>query len=116
MKQQKHMNAMLLLLALTFLVVAGNALQQIRPDLPPPFQDEDSARSALDTYIWERRFPAESRRKYLLSVAFSAMAFICIAIGAYNADHHLFASVSGLLVIVAVGYGLLRWWQYRDRL
>jgi hypothetical protein len=51
------------------------ALEQARPILPAPLQDEFAARFALDRFIWSGKAAAAARRSYLRSHAYACIAF-----------------------------------------
>src|SRR5215813_2288285 len=65
------------------------ALDQARPWLPIQFRDNE--RYVVDRLIWERSFPAEARRNYLLSMVFGAAFLLCLGIFAYLQDIVVFA-------------------------
>ena len=92
------------------------ALDQARPWLPIQFRDNQSERFALDRLIWERSFPAEARRNYLLSMGFAAALFLCMAMFAYLVGILVFAVYASCLFLYGAGYALVRWRKYRDRL
>jgi hypothetical protein len=114
------MSGLLLLFTLALLITAGGfyyrALEQVRPWFPPNLKDELTARFALDAFIWERSFPADARRKYLVSVGFAAIAFLCPAIALYLQSQFFFAGCFVCLSLLQAGYGLMRWAKYKDRL
>lgn len=114
------MSGLLLLLTVAFLIAAGNfywtALEQVRPWFPPEFRDEYRVRIALDILIWERSFPAGARRKYLLSTGFGVAAMLCAAILLYLHGQVIGSAGFACVFAYGVGYLLMRWAKYKDRL
>jgi len=114
------MSGLLLLLTVGFLIAAGSfyytALEQARPWFPPEFRDAYRVRSALDMLIWERSFPAEARRKYLLSMGLGAAAMLCAAILLYLQDQVIAAAGFACLFAYGIGYVLMRSAKYKGRL
>jgi hypothetical protein len=114
------MSGLLILLALVLGGAAAcfyhAAFDQVRPWFPPQFRDGYRANFALDGLIWERSFPAEARRNYLLSMGFTAAFCLCLAMAAYLAGVLVFAVYAVCLGFYTAGYVLVRWVKYRDRL
>jgi hypothetical protein len=92
------------------------ALDQARPWLPIQFRDNLSERFVVDRLIWERSFPAEARRNYLLSMVFGAAFLLCLGIFAYLQGIVVFAVYAAGLFLCSVAQALMRWRKYRDRL
>jgi len=92
------------------------ALEQVRPFFPPEFKDPYRVRVALDFLIWERSFPAEARRKYLLSTGLAAAAFLCAALVLYLDGQVIAAAFFGCLFLATAGYGFITWAKYNNRL
>jgi hypothetical protein len=110
----------LLLLAVACLIAAGAfyfaALERVRPWFPPEFREADRVNVALDYLIWDRSFPAEARRKYLLSTVFGAAFFFCVTCLLYLEDQLVGAVGFACLFMGAIAYVFMRFRKYRDRL
>ncbi|TMK01834.1 MAG: hypothetical protein E6G74_09320 [Alphaproteobacteria bacterium] len=111
------------LLFLLMLILAGAAagfyyaaLEQVRPFFPPEFRDPYRVRVALDFLIWERSFPAEPRRKYLLSTVLGAAAILCAALLLYLEGQFVAALYFASLFLATIGYAFVTWMKYKDRL
>jgi hypothetical protein len=90
------------------------ALEQARPILPAPLQDEFAARFALDRFIWSGKAAAPARRSYLRSHLCGCVAFFGMATLVANVDSApvaiwLFAGVS----VFALAVTLRACWRYR---
>jgi hypothetical protein len=113
------MSRLLLFLTFAFLIAAGNfyytAIEQVRPWFPPDFRDT-SMSVALDVLIWDRSFPVEARRNYLLSMGLGAVAMLCAAVLLYLEGQFGCAVGFVCLFVYGVGYVLMRSTQYQDRL
>ena|SRR5215471_10608365 len=114
------MSILLLLLTFAFLIAAASfyfsAFDQAAPWFPPEFRNDSRVRIALDVLIWERSFPAEARRKYLLSIGLAAVAMLCAAILLQLQDQFVAAVCFACLFVLGVGCALVRWVKYKDRL
>ena len=110
-----------LLLVLTFVFgfVAVNlysaAVDQVTPWFPPQFRGS-SMGVALDKLIWERSFPAQARRNYLLSTGLAAVAMLCAGTLLYLEGQFVAALWFGALFVSGIGYAFRRALQYKDRL
>jgi hypothetical protein len=81
------------------------ALEQARPILPVPLQDEFAA--ALDRFIWSGKAAAPARRSYLRSHAAACIAFSeMTALAAGNASATVtvwtFAGISAAALVVTL--------------
>ena len=90
------------------------AVEQARPILPAPLQDEFAARFALDRFIWSGKAAAPARRSYLRSHVFGCIAFFGMAALVANGDSApiavwLFAGVT----VFALAVTLRAWPRYR---
>jgi hypothetical protein len=90
------------------------AVEQARPILPAPLQDEFAARFALDRFIWSGKAAAPARRSYLRSHVFGCIAFFGMAALVANGDSApiavwLFAGVT----VFALAVTLRAWSRYR---
>jgi hypothetical protein len=90
------------------------AIEQARPILPAPLQDEFAARFALDRFIWSGKAAAPARRSYLRSHLFGCFAFFGMAALVANGDSApvavwLFAGVT----VFALAVTLRACWLYR---
>jgi len=106
--------------ALVFLFVSDalyrSVVTRAKPLFPLSLQEERRASFALGALLWERSFPADLRRKYLLSIGSAALAVFCVALFAYITGHSNWAVFfAGLLLCVAV-HGLVAWTKHRKRL
>jgi hypothetical protein len=114
------MSGLLILLAFAFGGAAAcfyhAALDQVRPWFPPQFRNSYRANFALDGLIWERSFPAEARRNYLLSMEFTAAFCLCLAMVAYLERVFIFAIYALGLSLYTAGYVIVRWVKYQERL
>lgn len=114
------MSGLLLLLTFALLIAAAGlysaAFEQVTPWFPPEFRDPYRVRVALDVLIWERSFPVEARRKYLLSIGLAAVAMLCAAIFLQLQDQFVGAVCFACLFALGVGCALVRWVKYKDRL
>ena len=114
------MSGLLLILTFAFLIAAASfyssAFDQATPWFPPEFRDASRVRVALDVLIWDRSFPVEARRKYLLSLGLAAVAMLCAAIFLQLQDQFVGAVCFACLFVLGVGCVLVRWVKYKDRL
>ena len=90
------------------------ALEQARPILPAPLQQEFAARFALDRFIWSGKAAAPARRSYLRSHLFGCVAVFSMAALVANGDSApvavwLFAGVT----MFALAVTLRAFWRYR---
>lgn len=90
------------------------ALEQARPILPAPLQDEFAARFALDRFIWSGKAAAPARCSYLRShlygcAAFFGMAALVAGVDSAPAVVWLFAGVA----LFALAVTLRACWRYR---
>src|SRR6266480_3572735 len=110
---------LLLFLTVAFFIAAGNsyytALEQVKPWFPPEFRGS-SMGVALDVLIWDRSFPAQARRSYLLSMGLGAAAMLCSAALLYLEGQVVCAVGFACLFAYGIGYVLRRAMQYKDRL
>lgn len=106
--------------ALIFLYVSDalyrTVVARAKPLFPLNLQEEHKASFALGALIWERSFPADLRRKYLLSIGFGAIAAFCVALIAYNKGHPIWAAFFVCLLLYVIWHGLVGWTKYRARL
>ena len=89
-------------------------VEQARPILPAPLQDEFAARFALDRFIWSGKTAAAARRSYVRSHVFGCIAFIGMAALVANGDSApgavwLFTAVALFALVVT----LRAWRHYR---
>jgi hypothetical protein len=92
------------------------ALHEARFKFPLPFQDEEAARHAMDTFVWNRPISTATRRKYLLSMACAAVAAACTALG-MSIHGSLFGAVCfGGIAVIGASAATARWIKHRDRL
>jgi len=90
------------------------AIEQARPILPAPLQDEFAVRFALDRFIWSGKAAAPARRSYLRSHVFGCIAFFGMAALVASSDSApiavwLFAGVT----VFALAVTLRAWSRYR---
>jgi len=83
------------------------AIEQARPILPAPLQEEFAARFALDRFIWSGKAAAPARRSYLRSHVFGCVAFFGLAALAANGNSEpvavwLFAGVTVFALVVTL--------------
>jgi hypothetical protein len=90
------------------------ALEQARPILPAPLQEEFAARFALDRFIWSGKAAAPARRSYLRSHVFGCVAFFGMSTLAAHGNSEpvavwLFAGAT----VFALAVTLRAWRLYR---
>ncbi|MBX9843057.1 MAG: hypothetical protein K2Z80_14750 [Xanthobacteraceae bacterium] len=90
------------------------AFHEARPKFPLRFQDEPTARYAMDTLVRHRPVSNSTRRKYLTSVACLAIAAACAAFG--FAIHGSLAGAIGFggVFVLAMSFALARFMKHRD--
>jgi hypothetical protein len=93
-----------------------SVVARAKPLFPSNLQDERAASFSLGAYIWQPAFPAELRRKYLLSIGFGALAAFWVALIAYNTGHSLWAAFFACLLSYVAWHGVLAWSKHRARL
>jgi hypothetical protein len=87
---------------------------RVRPRLPLQFQDEYTARYALDSFVWDRRVPAVIRRKYLTSHVAAAFASACLS-GALLAHGQVIGSaIFACFFAFAMWRTGAKWLKHRD--
>ena len=91
----------------------STALAEARPKFPPPFQDEESSRYAIDIFIWERTVSAGTRRKYLLSLLCFSLAAGCVMLLVMIHGSPFMIAVFGAFFLVMACTALMRWIKYR---
>jgi hypothetical protein len=107
----------ILLGAILSLGVAGYyfylAFDQARPWFPEPFQEEDAARKALDTFIWTKSVPASARRNYLRFHVYGCVGFACFLF--LVVEHHspIYALLFGAVGLNAMAATLRCWLKVR---
>jgi hypothetical protein len=89
-------------------------LEEVRPDLPPQFRERPMDAYAIDTWIWERSFPAHVRRNYLWAGAWMAISLACLAIIVHK--DVVIAMLIAAGSMLSLGSVLWRLVKYRDRL
>lgn len=92
------------------------AFHEARPKFPLQFQDEPTARYAMDSLVWNRPVTNGTRRKYLASIACLAIAAACAALG--FAIHGSLAGAIGFsgVFVIAMSLALARFMKHRDAL
>lgn len=92
------------------------AFHEARPKFPLQFQDEHSARYAMDNLVWSRPVSNSTRRKYLMSTVCLGIAAACAALG--FAIHGSLAGAIGFggVFVVAMSVALTRFMKHRDAL
>ena len=91
------------------------ALEQARPILPAPLQDEFAARFALDRFIWSGKAAAPARRSYLRSHAAACVAFFGMtALAAENDSASITVWIFGGISVAALVVTLRAWRRSRD--
>ena len=91
----------------------STALSEARPKFPPPFQDEESSRYAIDIFIWERTVSANARRNYLLSLLCFSLAAGCGMLLAMIHGSPFAIAMFGAFFFVMACTALMRWIKYR---
>ena len=106
--------------ALVFLYVSDflyrTVVARAKPLFPLSMQEEHKASFSLGAILWQPAFPADLRRKYLLSIGSGVMAGLCVVIVAYNTGHPNWAMFFACLVSYAIWHGIVAWSKYRARL
>ena len=112
------MTGLAVLGALVFLYVSDalyrSVVARAKPLLPLNFQEERKASYVLGAFIWQQSFPANLRRKYLLSIASGAMAALCVVLIAYSTSHSNWAVFFAGLLLLTIWNGLVGWTKYRN--
>ena len=91
----------------------STALSEARPKFPPPFQDEESSRYAIDIFIWERTVSAGTRRKYLLSLLCFSLAAGCVMLLMVTYGSPFAIALFGAVFFAMACTTLMRWIKYR---
>ena len=116
---QLFLQIVLLIAAVSFAaaVYLGTvAFHEARPKFPLQFQDEPTARYAMDTLVWSRPVSDSTRRKYLTSIACLAVAAACGAL-AFAIHGSLAGSVGfGGVFVITMSIALARFMKHRDAL
>jgi len=78
-----------------------------RPLLTDKMQEEPKASNTLGALIWEPSLPNDLRRKYLLSIAFGAIAAFFAVLFAYTAGRSNWTVDFACLLLLTISNGLL---------
>ena len=107
------MSPIVLIVALVFGLVAAayyaRALQQIQPRLVSPLRDEVAARHALDVIARWKLIPAQARRDYVLSLAYSCVFIVCVGILAYREGSRVVAVIFAGIALLGAATTFARW-------
>lgn len=92
------------------------AFHEARPKFPLQFQDEATARTAMDHLVWNRPVSNSTRRKYLMSIVCLGIAAACATLG--FAIHGSLAGALGFggVFVFAMSVALARFMKHRDAL
>ena len=116
---QLFLQIVLLIAAVSFAaaVYLGTvAFHEARPKFPLQFQDEPTARYAMDTLVWSRPASDATRRKYLMSGLCAAIAAACAALS-FAVHGSLTGAVGfGGLFVIVMSATLARFMKHRDAL
>jgi hypothetical protein len=116
---QLFLQIVLLIAAVSFAaaVYLGTvAFHEARPKFPLQFQNEPTARYAMDYLIWNRPITNGTRRKYLMSGLCSAIAAGCAALGFAIHGSLTGAIAFGGPFVIIMSATLARFMKHRDAL
>ena len=117
------MNFVILILLVSTLAALGAgaycytvAFTQARRHFPLEFQNEHSARYALNTLIWNRSVPVNEQRKYLWSLTFASVAFGCLTLFITAQGLAFGALLMGGVFVIGVVITAKRWLAHRNEI
>lgn len=93
-----------------------SAVARARPLLPDDLQEAHKASFSLGAYLWDADCPIGLRQRYLWSIAFAALALICVVIFALRTGHLYWAIVFAIVLAYSAGIGIIGLIKYRNRL
>ena len=111
------MTILMILLGLILLLVSAGfyltMVQQAKPFLPKPLQDDLTMRFVIGGELWERAVPRTLRQKYLISIWFGASGCACLGAALYLRGYLFAAGFAGILAIWSIAHGFSRAKRYR---
>jgi hypothetical protein len=92
-----------------------SAYVEARPRLPPKFQDDGTARLALDTLISDPAFaPKRLRKQYLISCVWGSISAIPLAVFALAQGYFVGAGIMTAMGVCGAGVAFYRWRKCKD--